>query len=77
LRNSIACSGVNFIFPAFLLTSALVIPNSQAKQGYGTLQIPQDDVYYLCGFSDEVFKLIPKLEDDKLALINEIESMDY
>jgi len=44
-------------------------------QGYGTLQFPQQDVYCLAGFSEKTFDIIKLLEQDKNALINEIEKI--
>ncbi len=43
--------------------------------GYGTLQIPENQVYCLAGFSDKVFDIIELLKSDKNALINEIKSI--
>jgi hypothetical protein len=40
--------------------------------GYGTLQIPENQVYCLAGFSDKVFDIMSYLKEDKNALINEI-----
>ena len=33
--------------------------------GYGTLQIPQKDVYCLAGFSDKIFDIMKYYESDK------------
>lgn len=43
--------------------------------GYGTLQMPQNDVYCLAGFSEKVFDLMSLLEEDKDALVNTIKSV--
>lgn len=45
-------------------------------QGYGTLQMPQDKVYCLAGFSDKVFDTMSMLEKDKKALFNEIKAIN-
>lgn len=45
--------------------------------GYGTLQMPQNDVYCLAGFSEKVFDLMKLLEDDKDALLNTIKSVKF
>lgn len=44
-------------------------------QGYGTLQFPESNVYALAGFSDKVFDIMKMLEQDRNALINEIEKV--
>lgn len=44
--------------------------------GYGTLQMPQQDVFCLAGFSEKVFDLFPLLESDKDALVSAIESIE-
>lgn len=43
--------------------------------GLGTLQLPENQVYCLSGFSDKVFDIINLLKTDKNALINEIKSI--
>lgn len=40
--------------------------------GYGTLQLPEKDVYCLAGFSEKIFDLMALLESDKNALVNAI-----
>lgn len=40
--------------------------------GYGTLQVPEKDVYCLAGFSEKIFDLMRYLEKDKDALLNAI-----
>lgn len=45
--------------------------------GYGTLQMPQNDVFCLAGFSEKVFDLMPLLEKDRNALINTIKSVTF
>lgn len=42
--------------------------------GYGTLQVPEKDVYCLAGFSEKVFDLMKYLEEDKNALLNTIKA---
>ena len=44
--------------------------------GYGTLQMPQENVYCLAGFSEKVFDIIKLLEEDRNALITEIEKIE-
>lgn len=41
--------------------------------GYGTSQFPEDKIFCLYGFSDKIFELMSFFEQDKNALINEIE----
>lgn len=43
--------------------------------GYGTLQLPQPDVYCLAGFSEKIFDLIKHFECDKNALISAINNV--
>jgi len=43
-------------------------------QGYGTLQLPERDVYCLAGFSEKVFDVMKLLESDKDALISTIKN---
>ena len=43
--------------------------------GYGTLQLPENNVFTLAGFSDKVFQIMSLLEEDKQALLNEIRSV--
>lgn len=40
--------------------------------GYGTLQIPEKDVYCLAGFSEKIFDIMRYLEEDKDALLNAV-----
>lgn len=42
--------------------------------GYGTLQVPEKDVYCLAGFSEKIFDLMKFLEEDKDALLNVIKA---
>lgn len=42
--------------------------------GYGTLQIPEKDVYCLAGFSEKIFDVMKYLEEDKDALLNIVKS---
>ncbi len=44
--------------------------------GYGTLQFPEKEVYTLAGFSDKTMDTMKFLEEDKFALIREIERME-
>ena len=43
--------------------------------GYGSLQLPQQNVYEIAGFSDKVFNIIQTLEQDKQALIHKVEEI--
>ncbi len=43
--------------------------------GLGTLQIPQNQVYCLAGFSDKVFDVMSALKEDRNALVNQIHSI--
>ncbi len=45
-------------------------------QGYGTLQFPERNVYCLAGFSDKVFGVMKLLEQDRNALVREIEKIE-
>lgn len=45
--------------------------------GYGTLQMPQNDVFCLAGFSEKVFDLMPLLESDRNALVNTIKGVTF
>lgn len=44
-------------------------------QGYGTLQLPQNKIFLLAGFSDKILSIIPFLEKGKNGLYNYINSM--
>lgn len=44
--------------------------------GYGTLQFPEREVYTLAGFSDKTMETMRFLEEDKTALLREIERID-
>ena len=44
--------------------------------GYGTLQVPEKDVYCLAGFSEKIFDLMKFFEEDKDALINAIKAVE-
>lgn len=46
-------------------------------QGLGSLQFPERNVYCLAGFSDKVFDMMKLLEEDRNALIKEIEAVDF
>lgn len=41
-------------------------------QGYGTLQVPEPNVYCLAGFSEKVFNIMKLLEQDRKALLHTI-----
>lgn len=43
--------------------------------GYGTLQMPQHDVYCMAGFSEKIFDIMKNLEADKHALVNAIKKI--
>lgn len=43
--------------------------------GYGTLQFPEKEVYALAGISDKTMETMKFLEEDKQALLREIESI--
>jgi hypothetical protein len=45
-------------------------------QGYGTLMFPERNVYALAGFSEKVFDVMPLLEQDREALVHEIEAVE-
>lgn len=44
--------------------------------GYGSLQMPENQVFLLTGFSDKVFDVMSLLETDKQALVHEIEKIE-
>jgi 60 kDa SS-A/Ro ribonucleoprotein len=44
-------------------------------QGYGTVMFPERNVYGLSGFSEKVFDIMALLEQDRDALVHEIESV--
>lgn len=46
-------------------------------QGYGTMQIPEDKVFCMAGFSDKVFDIMGMLEVDKNAMITEIKNISF
>lgn len=45
--------------------------------GYGDSQFSQERLYLISGFSDKVFSLMGKLEQDRNALIHEIEAVEF
>ena len=45
-------------------------------QGYGTLQFPENKVLCMAGFSEKIFDIMKILEQDKNALIKEIEKIE-
>ncbi len=44
--------------------------------GYGTLQFPERNVFCLAGFSDKALQTMRFLEEDKGALLREIEAIE-
>ena len=44
--------------------------------GYGTLQFPERNVFCLAGFSDKALQTMRFLEEDKSALLSEIEAIE-
>lgn len=44
---------------------------------YGSMQIPEQNVYCLAGFSEKVFDIMQLLERDKHALKNAVEKIDF
>jgi hypothetical protein len=44
--------------------------------GYGTLQLPERNVHCLAGFSDKALQTMRFLEEDKSALLHEIEAIE-
>ena len=44
--------------------------------GYGTLQFPERNVFCLAGFSDKALQTMRFLEEDKAALLREIEAIE-
>lgn len=45
--------------------------------GYGTLQFPQARVFAIAGFSEKLFDVMRLLEEDRQALINRIEAVEF
>ena len=43
--------------------------------GYGTTQFPQENIYCINGYSEKMLELMKKLEEDKQAILKEIESI--
>lgn len=43
--------------------------------GYGTLQLPEKDVYCLAGFSEKIFDIMGMFEEDKNAMITTINNV--
>ncbi len=43
---------------------------------YGTLQFPEENVFAIAGFSEKIFDVMKLLEQDRKALINEIEKIE-
>jgi 60 kDa SS-A/Ro ribonucleoprotein len=46
-------------------------------KNYGSLQFPEHQVYCLAGFSEKVFDIMSMLEEDREALIHEIEKVEF
>lgn len=44
--------------------------------GYGTMQTPESKTFLLAGFSDKIFDVMKKLEEDKDALITAINAVE-
>ncbi len=44
--------------------------------GLGTMQFPERNIYQLAGFSDKIFDVLKLLEQDRNALISEIEKVE-
>lgn len=44
-------------------------------QGYGDMQFPENNVFCLAGWSDKIFDVMKLLEQDKNALVNEIDKI--
>ena len=44
--------------------------------GYGSLQFPERNIYQVAGFSDKIFDVLKLLEQDRNALISEIEKVE-
>lgn len=45
-------------------------------QNYGTTQFPENNVYCLAGWSEQIFDIMKLLEEDKNALLSEIEKIE-
>jgi len=45
-------------------------------QGYGTLQFPERRVYALAGFSERVFDVMGRLEEDREALVDAVRAVE-
>lgn len=73
---------VNYIAPQGSFTAykkktgASPVLYSFDLQGYGTLQFPEKNVYCLAGFSEKIFDVMQLLEEDRNALIHEIEKIE-
>lgn len=44
--------------------------------GYGTMQFPENNVYAIAGFSEKIFDVMKLMEQDRNALISEIEKIE-
>lgn len=46
-------------------------------RGYGSLQLPEDKVFCLAGFSEKIFDIMKLLETDRNALVKKIEAVTF
>jgi hypothetical protein len=46
-------------------------------QGYGTMMFPEKRVYAIAGFSEQVFDIMGLLEQDREALVHEVEKVEF
>lgn len=44
---------------------------------YGSMQLPEQNVFCLAGFSDKIFNIMSLLEQDRGALIHEIKNLSF
>ena len=63
------------VYPALKRWAILSRPG-RAKTLYGTLQFPERNVYCLAGFADKALQTMRFLEEDKSALLREIEAIE-
>jgi len=45
--------------------------------GLGTLNFPANKVYYMTGFSEKIFDIMSQLDEDRNALVNKIEAIQF
>lgn len=45
-------------------------------QGYGSMQFPEENVFAIAGFSEKIFDVMKLLEEDRQALIHEIDKIE-